>query len=129
MWKEIQAYLISLKTAVLGTLVTSQSSTTEEQVPTRNQMQLPQTFRQTIKSYKLVGEINQCPSCNLYFNSNTAFSFHRTGPHSSRKCLTEEEMSAKGMVLSARDLWCKEAASDRLRKHIDEHNRGETPHI
>lgn len=65
--------------------------------------------RQSLRSIKLRGDVNQCPGCNLYFNSNSAFDKHRTGPHSSRRCLTEDEMSAKGMILNYRDLWCCEA--------------------
>jgi hypothetical protein len=48
-----------------------------------------------------------CNSCGLYFNSTSAFDRHRTGPYvpitqpAERRCLTVEEMSAKGMVLNS----------------------------
>ena len=61
----------------------------------------------------LSGDRNQCPTCALYFNSTRAFDVHRTGEWSqwkdgeyrqhSRRCMTVEEMTAKGMF--ERDGW------------------------
>lgn len=54
----------------------------------------------------LTGQRNQCPSCLLYFNSNAAFDKHRTGDHGKdRRCMTQEEMTAKGMATNARGFW------------------------
>lgn len=89
---------------------------------------MPQTFKQTIKSYKLKNAINQCPSCNLFFNSNGAFSKHRTGRYGvDRRCRTEEEMSEIGMVLNYLDLWCAEAMDpDYEQRKIDAKLGGKT---
>ena len=54
---------------------------------------------------KLTGDRNQCRGCNAYFNSTDAFSKHRTGPHDSRRCLTDAEMLGKGMVKNAAGFW------------------------
>jgi hypothetical protein len=54
----------------------------------------------------LTGERNQCPTCELYFNSNAAFDKHRTGDHGkNRRCMTVEEMIAKGMAINSRGFW------------------------
>lgn len=58
---------------------------------------------------KLTGDHNQCPTCGLYFNSTVAFDKHRVGEHGkNRRCLSVEEMKAKGMVLNADDWWVTE---------------------
>lgn len=55
---------------------------------------------------KLNGARNQCRGCNRYFNSNGAFEKHRIGEHGvNRRCMTEEEMIAKGMVLRPDGFW------------------------
>jgi len=51
----------------------------------------------------LHGDHNECPGCGLLFNSTHAFDKHRVGPHGARRCLTPEEMMAKGMV--QRGIW------------------------
>jgi hypothetical protein len=49
---------------------------------------------------------NQCQGCKGYFNSVSAFDKHRTGNHgSNRRCMTEEEMLAKGMSLNSDGFW------------------------
>lgn len=54
----------------------------------------------------LRGDRNQCPSCGAYFNSTHAFEKHRTGRFGlDRRCLTAEEMSARGMILKADGFW------------------------
>jgi hypothetical protein len=46
----------------------------------------------------LTGNRNQCQGCKEYFNSNSPFDKHRTGTYGvNRRCLTPEEMIAKGM--------------------------------
>jgi hypothetical protein len=50
----------------------------------------------------LKGNHNQCQGCKEYFNSTGAFDKHRTGKHGvDRRCMTTEEMIAKGFSLNA----------------------------
>jgi hypothetical protein len=54
--------------------------------------------------------INQCPSCSRLFTGIDAFDRHRTGtyedPTDPRRCMTGEEMEAKGLRQSQRTgLW------------------------
>ena len=54
----------------------------------------------------LNGDRNQCPGCKRYFNSTGAFEKHRTGTYGvNRRCMTEEEMLAKGMCLNRDGFW------------------------
>ena len=58
---------------------------------------------------KLSGNKNQCSSCDVYFNSNTAFDMHRTGKHGlNRRCRTPEEMLALGMFINIYGYWVSE---------------------
>ncbi len=58
----------------------------------------------------LTGQRNQCRGCSQYFNSNKAFDKHRTGKHGhGRRCLTPEEMMAKGMSLNKANFWITKA--------------------
>lgn len=69
---------------------------------------------------KLRGQKNQCQGCKKYFNSNTAFEMHRTGRHGiDRRCMTEEEMTAKGMSMNARSFWVSKS-NDRFDKEISD---------
>jgi len=55
---------------------------------------------------KLKGQMSLCRKCGVVFNSTRAFDKHRIGEHGvSRRCMTEEEMLAKGMAVNARGLW------------------------
>lgn len=64
---------------------------------------------------KLVGDRNQCTACGRYFNSTAAFDKHRVGdfsphekhpsPYGMRRCMTEDEMTGKGMAVSSRGFW------------------------
>ena len=55
---------------------------------------------------RLSGDRNQCTGCGAYFNSTHAFDKHRTGSHGvDRRCLTPDEMTARGMVLGADGFW------------------------
>lgn len=59
---------------------------------------------------KLSGDRNQCQGCKAYFNSTHAFDKHRRGEHGiDRRCLTADEMTAKGMVQNAAGFWCGSA--------------------
>lgn len=54
----------------------------------------------------LRGDRNQCPACNEYFNSTHAFEKHRHGEYGiDRRCLTADEMTAKGMHLGSDGFW------------------------
>ena len=69
---------------------------------------------------KLRGQKNQCQGCKKYFNSNHAFEMHRTGRHGiDRRCMTEEEMTAKGMSMNARSFWVSKS-NDRFDKEISD---------
>ncbi len=54
---------------------------------------------------RLRGDHCRCPTCGEYFNSTRAFDKHRTGDWTARRCLSAQEMWAKGMVLSASGWW------------------------
>ena len=55
---------------------------------------------------QLRGDRNQCQGCKQYFNSTHAFDKHRTGDHGkNRRCLTSDEMIAKGMILGDDGFW------------------------
>lgn len=69
---------------------------------------------------KLSGERNQCPSCSLYFKSNTAFSKHRTGKHGvDRRCMTTEEMTVSGMPCDEKGWWSASAMSTDLKEYFE----------
>lgn len=58
----------------------------------------------------LRGDRNQCQGCKEYFNSSFAFDKHRTGEHGKdRRCLTTDEMEAKGMAKNAAGFWISSA--------------------
>jgi hypothetical protein len=72
----------------------------------------------------LTGSRNQCPSCNQYFNSNTAFDKHRTGKHgASRRCRTPEEMTALGMLVNHAGFWITEKRNDYMDIRSSEQSR------
>lgn len=55
---------------------------------------------------RLTGDRNQCAGCGSLFNSTRAFDMHRAGEFGvGRRCLTEAEMLAKGMVIGADAFW------------------------
>lgn len=59
---------------------------------------------------KLSGQRNQCQGCKEYFNSNFAFDKHRTGKHGhGRRCMTPDEMRAKGMLMNQAGFWVSSA--------------------
>jgi len=54
----------------------------------------------------LRGDRNQCQGCKEYFNSTFAFDKHRIGQFGiNRRCMTTEEMEAKGMCVNAHGFW------------------------
>ena len=56
---------------------------------------------------KLTGDRNQCRTCGQYFNSSKAFDKHRIGSFSkdTRRCMSQDEMLAAGMVLRDDGFW------------------------
>ncbi|CAG9241110.1 hypothetical protein BDI4_100050 [Burkholderia diffusa] len=61
---------------------------------------------------RLTGDRNQCPTCGEFFNSTHAFDAHRTGPFGGangkpahRRCLSTDEMRAKGMTVNKAGFW------------------------
>lgn len=64
----------------------------------------------------LHGDRNQCPGCSEYFNSTAAFDKHRTGDHNkqTRRCLSPDEMTSKGMRKGADSFWRGEAMPESI---------------
>lgn len=61
---------------------------------------------------KLTGGRCQCPSCGLLFSSVREFDRHRVGDYAkpgqsqgNRRCLTVEELEARGWQTNARGFW------------------------
>lgn len=55
---------------------------------------------------KLVGNRCQCAACGAYFNRVSTFDRHRVGEFGvSRRCLSEQEMQAKGWKPNAKGFW------------------------
>jgi hypothetical protein len=55
---------------------------------------------------KLTGQRSLCRTCGVYFNSTAAFDKHRIGTHGvDRRCMTVDEMLAKGMAQAASGFW------------------------
>ncbi|MGF6903926.1 hypothetical protein [Paraburkholderia sp. GAS348] len=55
---------------------------------------------------KLSGDRNRCGGCGEYFNSSYSFDRHRTGDFGKdRRCMTAEEMTARGMVKNKDEFW------------------------
>ena len=74
----------------------------------------------------LKGQRNQCRGCDQYFNSNKAFDKHRRGqPGHDRRCLTPEEMLAKGMSLNIYGFWVTMAMADKAAKVLKGDRNGE----
>lgn len=58
----------------------------------------------------LTGDRNQCRGCSEFFNSTFAFDKHRTGDFGKdRRCLTTNEMEARGMSKNAAGFWISSA--------------------
>jgi hypothetical protein len=52
------------------------------------------------------GDRNQCTGCGQLFNSSAAFEKHRTGEFGrDRRCMTTDEMAAKGMAINSDGYW------------------------
>jgi len=70
---------------------------------------------------KLGSQRNQCQGCKQYFNSTGAFDKHRTGKHGvNRRCMTPEEMTAKGMSINKDGFWITSVYDNSIRRKDDE---------
>jgi hypothetical protein len=71
--------------------------------------------------------MNVCGACGLDFGSVQAFDLHRVGKHEplTRRCLTLEELAAKGFVQNHYGRWTTAEALERGRTR-NPHN-AETP--
>jgi hypothetical protein len=64
---------------------------------------------------ELRGDRNQCRGCGEFFNSTFAFDKHRTGDFGKdRRCLTKQEMEAKGMAVNSAGFWISSAMPSPL---------------
>jgi hypothetical protein len=62
------------------------------------------------RTLTLRGAHGQCAACREYFNSTHAFDAHRAGRYTpmERRCLTPDQMRAKGMAVSSTGFWVSE---------------------
>lgn len=73
----------------------------------------------------LSGERNQCAGCDELFNSVSAFDLHRTGPYGGgRRCLSPEEMRAKGMGVNLAGFWIERSMRADERSALRESSEG-----
>jgi hypothetical protein len=56
-------------------------------------------------THKLRGDHCRCSGCGAFFNSTRAFDKHRAGELADRRCLSADDMLAKGMSLSPSGWW------------------------
>lgn len=54
-----------------------------------------------------------CTGCHESFNSGTAFDKHRHQDGDTRRCLTGDEMTGKGMATNGRGWWVASLWDDR----------------
>lgn len=70
---------------------------------------------------KLGSQRNQCQGCKQYFNSTGAFDKHRMGKHGvDRRCMTPEEMTAKGMSINKDGFWITAIYDNSIRGKDDD---------
>lgn len=66
---------------------------------------------------KLTAKRNQCQSCKQYFNSTSAFDFHRHGKFGlDRRCMTSLEMTKFGMLVNSDGFWITEKFNGFINK-------------
>jgi hypothetical protein len=59
---------------------------------------------------KLTGHRCQCAACEKYFSRVSVFDKHRTGDYGKdRRCMTTEQMEAKGMRRTESGVWVGKA--------------------
>jgi hypothetical protein len=64
---------------------------------------------------RLAGSRCQCTACNQYFNSTGTFDEHRIGPYSNLRCLTTEQMTAKGWLVNEDGFWIRSQMSSEAK--------------
>lgn len=68
----------------------------------------------------LTGNRNQCQGCKQYFNSNYAFDMHRRGEYGvDRRCLTPDELFAKGMAINDAGFWTSRPYNPNIKRGND----------
>lgn len=67
---------------------------------TAGQFSEAQTNR-TLQRPRLRGNRCRCAACNLTFRSVTGFERHRSGPETSRQCMTVAELAAAALIAGA----------------------------
>ena len=78
---------------------------------------------------KLTARRNQCPTCDEYFNSTTAFEMHRIGKFGlDRRCMTPSEMTAAGMLVNSSGFWITEKLNERDQDEPHDSDATETLH-
>ncbi len=85
------------------------------------------TIVQPMPNLKIGSDVCYCSSCHEHFNSTFAFDTHRTGQPHSRRCLTIDEMLAKGMGKNAHGRWVSERRRASLESTIVPHPIGDGP--
>ena len=59
-----------------------------------------------VHEIRLTAHRCQCAACGKYFSRSSVFDKHRTGDYGGgRRCMTTEEMGAKGMRADATGVW------------------------
>ncbi len=68
----------------------------------------------------LSGDRNQCAGCGEFFNSSFAFDRHRIGEHegNQRRCMTIDEMIARGMSVSSSGFWITSTMPQKLIEEV-----------
>ncbi|MCC6170659.1 MAG: hypothetical protein IT481_01390 [Gammaproteobacteria bacterium] len=61
---------------------------------------------------RLTGARCRCGGCGERLNSITAFDRHRVGPFEARRCLSPEEMLARGWLVNSAGFWITSAKAD-----------------
>lgn len=54
---------------------------------------------------QLTGARCRCPACGEHFNVVSTFDAHRTGGYDARRCLTSDEMTARGWLRNDAGFW------------------------
>jgi hypothetical protein len=64
--------------------------------------------KETRPSLRVGSGVSERGGCGERFKSVTGFDRHRVGPGEARRCLTPDEMRARGMTLNAHGQWITE---------------------
>ena len=73
---------------------------------------------------RLTGSRCLCRTCGDYFNSVSMFDKHRVGEYPARRCLTSEEMSARGYVRNEAGFWIRARSWHRMPRDDDQEGSG-----